>query len=102
MSYPLGPRTVGYQVASDLAEYLEDAIDHGAFVGPIGAMDLNPALKPLLDAINHVLAGGAVTVTINTPGNPAVHDQLNQELVDALKEANAINKAAGYYVTLAV
>ncbi len=99
MSYP-GPSTVGYQVSSQLAEYISDAIDLGAFVGALGQMDINPSLKPLIDAMNHVLAGGAATVHVTQPGDPTKYGELNQYLQDGIAEANKINAAAGYYVTI--
>ena len=99
MSYP-GPSTVGYQISSEIAEYMQTAIDLGAFVGALGSMDINPSLKPLIDAMNHILAGGAASVQVTQPGDHVKYDQLTNQLKDGIKEANAINKAAGYYVTI--
>jgi hypothetical protein len=100
MSYNVGSRTVGVQLASEIAAYLEKAMSLGAFSGPLGQMEVNPKVKPLLEAINHVLAGGTVVVDVTKPGDPSTYKQLNEYLNGGLKEANEINKAAGYYVTL--
>ena len=100
MSYSPGPSTVGYQVSSELAEYIQTAIDLGAFVGALGKMDINPQLKPLIDAMNHVLAGGSVSLQITAPGDPGKYQQLTTQLQDGIDEANKINAAAGYYVTI--
>jgi hypothetical protein len=100
MSYNPGPRTVGIQLSSELAQYIERAIQLGAFSGPLGSMDLNPALKPLIEGVNRVLAGGAVTVQVTQPGDPTIYNELTNDLANGIKEANAINKAAGYYVTV--
>jgi hypothetical protein len=101
MSYNPGPSTVGYQLASDVSDYIQRLIDLGAFSGPLGNMDLNPALKPLIDGVNRVLAGGAVTVQVTQPGDPNIYQELTNELANGIKESNEINKAAGYYVTIA-
>ncbi len=95
-----GPSTVGYQLSYSFYEYLERAIELGAIVGSLGNMKMNPALKPLMDGMNRVLAGGAVTVQVTQPGDPVIYQELTDALKDAAKESNAINKAAGYYVTL--
>jgi hypothetical protein len=75
-------------------------IELGAFTGTLGNMDLNPALKPLIDGVNRVLAGGAVTVTVTQPGDPNIYKELSDDLKDGIKESNDINKSAGYYVTI--
>lgn len=101
MSYNPGPSTVGYQLSANLAEYIQDAVALGAFVGALGQMDLNPALKPLLDAMNQILAGGSATVTVTQPGDPGKYNTLTKYLADGITESNKINQAAGYYVTIA-
>jgi hypothetical protein len=100
MPYSPGASTVGYQIASELSEYFQRLIELGAFTGPLGNMDLNPAVKPLIDGMNRVLAGGAVTVTVTQPGDPNIYQELTNDLKDGMKESNDINKAAGYYVTI--
>jgi hypothetical protein len=100
MPTKIGPTTVGYQLAHAFYEYLERAIDLGAVVGPLGNMDMNPALKPVMDAMNRILAGGAVTIQVTQPGDPTIYAELSNLITEATKESNDINKAAGYYVTL--
>jgi hypothetical protein len=63
-------------------------------------MDINPSVKPLIDAINQVLAGGTATVQITQPGDPTKYRQLTTQLQNGIDEANKINGAAGYYVTI--
>jgi hypothetical protein len=99
-TYNVGPHTVGIQIATKIAAYLDRAIQLGAFEGPVGSMTLNAALQPLADAINQVLAGGTVTVQVTTPGNPGIVSELGNLLSGGVQEANDVNKKAGYYVTL--
>jgi hypothetical protein len=80
-------------------EYIERLIDLGLVEGPLGKMDLNPNVKPLVDALHQVLAGGTVNVQVTTPGNPTVVAELQGILQEAGDDGNAINKAVGFYLT---
>ena len=101
MSYEdgVGPRTVGYQLASETYAYLMRLIDLGVFEGPIGEMALNPAVRPVLEALHQVLSGGEVKIEVKHRGSPDILNELNRRLEEAGKESNEINKKAGYYVT---
>lgn len=103
MSYSsvTGPRLVGYQLSSKTFEYLMRSIDLGAFEGPIGEMGMPPELKKVVEAMHHVLAGGEVKVEVVHRGNPDIVNELNRTLDEGMREANEINKKAGYYVTAA-
>jgi hypothetical protein len=92
---------VGIHFASGIYEYLTRAIELGAFEGPLGKMEVHPSLKPLIEAMHHVLAGGEVETRIARAGNPDVVQDLDNRLERGRQEANAINKAAGYRVTMA-
>jgi hypothetical protein len=103
MSYSssyVGPRLVGYQLASESYEYMMRALDLGAFEGPIGDMKLTPQVKAILEAMHHVLAGGEVKIEVVHRGNPDIVNELNRRLAAGLDEANEINKKAGFYVTI--
>jgi hypothetical protein len=100
MSIP-GPRLIGYNIAYSMYEYLEKLIDLGMIEGPLGHMDLSAKIKPLVEAMHHVLAGGTVNVQVATPGNPQVVAKLTQMLKEARDDGNAINKAVGFYLTAA-
>lgn len=103
MSYSsnLGPRLVGYQLASQSFEYMMRALDLGAFEGNIGEMQFTPQVKAVLEAMHHVLAGGEVKVEVVHKGNPDIVNEMNRRLAAGLDEANEINKKAGFYVTIA-
>lgn len=103
MSYDskTGPRTVGYQLASQTYEYLMRLIDLGIFEGAVGEMTLNPTVQPILTALHQVLSGGEVKIEVVHRGNPDIINELNSRLADAGTESNEINKKAGYYVTAA-
>lgn len=97
----LGPRLVGYNLASQAYDYLMRIINLGLISGPIGEMELNPYVKPVIEALHTVLAGGEVELVVKNRGNPDIIRELNRRLEEAGKEANEINKKAGYYVTAA-
>ena len=96
-----GPRTVGYQLASQTYDYLMRLIDLGIFEGAVGEMTLNPAVQPILAALHQVLSGGEVKIDVVHRGSPDILNELNRRLADAGTESNEINKKAGYYVTAA-
>jgi hypothetical protein len=102
MSYPdgIGPRVVGYQLASHIYQYLMRAVDLGFLDGPIGQMKINPGLLPILDAASQVLAGGEVKIEITHRGNPDIVHELNRLLQEGLDESNTINEKAGFYLTI--
>jgi hypothetical protein len=100
MSIP-GPRLIGYNIAHSLYYYLEKMIGLGLLEGPLGHMDLNAKVKPIVEALHHVLAGGTVSIQVTTPGNPQVVNDLNQKLKEARDDGNTINKAVGFYMTAA-
>ncbi len=94
-----GPRVVGLSVASSLSEYLMRIQELGAVEGPDGAMEFSPEVMPILEAIQQVLAGGTVEVKVVHRGNPDIFNELKRRVEQVGREANAINKAAGFYLT---
>ncbi|WPB76948.1 hypothetical protein KYC5002_49215 [Archangium violaceum] len=94
-----GPRAVGLTVASSLSEYLMRIQELGAVEGPDGALQINPEVMPILEAIHQVLAGGTVEVKVVHRGNPDIFNELKRRVEQVGQEANAINKAAGFYLT---
>ncbi len=93
------PRLVGYQLTESSYGYLARALDLGAVEGPLGEMKVTPDIAALVQAINAVLAGGKVKVEIESRGNPDIFNELNRRVEAAARDANGINKHAGYYVT---
>jgi hypothetical protein len=100
MSIP-GPRIIGYQVTTSMHDYLERLIDLGLVEGAIGAIDLKPEVRPLIEALHHVLAGGTVNVTVTQPGNSQVVNDLGTDLKTATSDTNTVNKALGFSLTAA-
>jgi hypothetical protein len=94
-----GPRVTGLTVASSLGEYLMRIQELGAVEGEDGAMEISADIKPVLEAIHQVLAGGTVEVRVVHRGNPDLFNELNRRVEQVGREANAINKAAGFYLT---
>lgn len=93
-----GPTTVAYTVVAPLYDYIIRAINLGAIVGPIGDHRLNDPLRQIVNAAHHVLAGGEVEVKVNRSGNPDIVNELGRRFEQVGKDANEINKHAGYYV----
>jgi hypothetical protein len=94
-----GPRVEGLTVASSLSEYLMRIQELGAMEGPDGALEINPEVMPVLEAIHQILAGGTVEVKVVHPGNPAILNELNRRVRQVGREVNDINKAAGFSLT---
>lgn len=97
-----GPRLVGQNLASQISEYLMRVQELGAFEGPEGGLEISEDIKPVMEALHHVLAGGAVEFKITQRGNPDIVAELNRRAKQASDEGNAINKAAGFYLSVTV
>jgi len=69
-------------------------IDAGLFVGRRGQKRVNPRLRPLIDAIYHVISGGRVTGKV--PGTLSVTDGISAKVAQIRglerKRMAAINK----------
>jgi hypothetical protein len=88
--------------SSALGEYLERVRELGAMEGPEGAIDISPTLRPVLEAMHHLLAGGEVEVRIVRGGQQDIFQDLQQRAVQATTETNAINQVTGKVVVTAV
>lgn len=97
-----GPRITPLPLASGLTDYLMRVQELGAVEGSDGGVALHPDLKPILEAMHHVLAGGEVQLNVVHRGNPDIVNELNRRVQQATDEANAINKAVGFYLTASV
>lgn len=101
MSYDnVGPHTVSANLSSRMYGYVMRMVDLGAIDGALGNMKPNPGLKPVIEALHHVLAGGTVEMKIVEPGSPDLVRDLTNRLEGAIEESNTINTKSGYYVTL--
>ncbi|WP_224240436.1 hypothetical protein [Hyalangium gracile] len=88
--------------SSALAEYLERIRALGAMEGVDGAVALSPTLKPVLEAMHHVLAGGEVEVRILRDGQQDIFQELQQRADQATEATNALNQGQGRMVVTAV
>jgi hypothetical protein len=73
----------------------------GALDGDLGNHSLNADVRELVTAIHHVLAGGRVSTDIEQRGHMDIFNELEQLFEVGQVDANAINAAAGYYVSIA-
>ena len=95
---PGNTRLVGVQFTESTYGYLTRCLDLGALEGTLGDMRLTSEVAAVLQALHAVLAGGKVTVQIESQGNPDIFNELNGRLETAGRDANAVNTAAGYAV----
>ncbi|NTX37423.1 hypothetical protein HUA78_23495 [Myxococcus sp. CA033] len=63
--------------------------------GPGGAVGLNPALEPVMEALHHLLAGGEVEVRVTRRGHSRLVQELRQRVEDATREVNEFQRVAG-------
>lgn len=103
-SYPsnVGPTLVSYQLTSSAYEYIMRVVGLGAFEGTIGDMKLSEDLKPVVDALHAVLAGGSVKIEVTQRGSPDIKRELDERLAQMGRDSNEINTKSGYYVTAAL
>ena len=76
--------------------YFKRLIELGVFEGIPKEMTLSAECRPLIEALHHVLAGGKVSVTIDTEGAATVFKDLQDKLGKAIADANAANNDAGF------
>ncbi|WAM26658.1 hypothetical protein [Myxococcus sp. NMCA1] len=78
---------------SALTAYLARCNELGAMEGPLGARTLSPALRPVLEALHHVLAGGEVSVQLVQRGNADIVNELNLRAERATEESSSLGTA---------
>lgn len=76
-----------------MSDYLARCNELGAMEGPLGARALNPALRPVLEALHHVLAGGEVSVQLLQRGNADIVNELNLRAERATEESSSLGTA---------
>lgn len=97
-NYTDGPALVGIELTPVLYRYLVRLMELGIFQGPNGSMKISPQIQPLVDGVHNILAGGATTVQITTPGNPQILAELDNLVKDGTDQANDINGKLGFYL----
>lgn len=99
--YPsnLGPTLVSYQLTQSAYEYIMRVIGLGAFEGTVGDMKISEDLKPVLEALHTVLAGGSVKIEVQTRGSPDIRRELDDRMERMGRDSNEINTKSGFYMT---
>lgn len=77
-------------VAPAAKNYLETIARYGMLEGEIGDRVVDRDVGTVLNALHHVLAGGSVSVSVDTPGAEAVVDELDRVLQGAVVETNQL------------
>ncbi|MCI0570381.1 MAG: hypothetical protein L0Y66_06495 [Myxococcaceae bacterium] len=96
---PNGPRVATINLASQLEAYLMRAQELGAVQSADGKVEIAPDAARMIEALHQVLAGGEVELHVKRRGSPDIFNELQRRLAQGMEEANAINKAAGFYLT---
>lgn len=96
------PSLMPLAFSSAFGEYLQRVQDLGAMEGQHGAVELNPTLQPVLEALHHVLSGGEVEVRVVRGGQPDIFQELQERAAKATEETNAIYQPAGTPIFTAV
>jgi hypothetical protein len=95
-----GPTPVSYMLPLATLEYMLRLNELGLIEGPLGDQRLSPDVEKIMWALHNLLAGGEVSVEIKRRGNPDIVRNLEARMAQGTKDANEINKKAGYYVTV--
>lgn len=90
------PKLVTRETTANAYAYQMRLLQLGAIEGALGNLAINPDLKPVIEALHHVLAGGAIEIKISQAGNRDIVEELNRRIERATAEANAINKKSEY------
>ena len=90
------PKLVTRETTSNGYAYQMRLLQLGALEGALGNIAVNPDLKPVIEALHQVLAGGAVEITIAQAGNLDIVAELNRRLERATAEVNTLNKKSEY------
>jgi hypothetical protein len=96
------PGIIQLSLSASLGQYLQRVRELGAVEGLQGAVQLNPTLKPVIEALHHVLAGGEVEVRILRGGQQEIFQELEQRAIQATQETNLLNQPPGTVVVTAV
>ena len=81
---------MNYPMTEKSGEYLRKLLEQA---------ETSPAMREILQATHHLLAGGSVEVKIVKPGEPNLVAELTAAQSKALRQANEANRQAGTYVT---
>lgn len=86
------PHLVTRTTVASAEGYMIRLLQLGALEGALGEMEISPVLKPVLEAMHHVLAGGEVEIKLAEPGNALLVQELKRRLEEATLDFNIINQ----------
>jgi hypothetical protein len=92
--------TVSYPMASSIHAYFARCIEIGAIEGTLGDQHLLAEVRELVRCLHHVLAGGKVACTVEQRGSMDIYNDLERLFDVGERDANEINAAARYYVSV--
>ena len=92
--------TVAYPMASSIQTYFARCLEIGAIEGSLGDQHLLPEVRELVRCLHHVLAGGKVSSTVEQRGSMDIYNDLERLFDIGQRDANEINAAARYYVSI--
>ncbi len=92
MSASPTPEPEAINVARATRAYLKTLESLGLLQGYGGSQTLHSDAHEVLIALHHVLAGGSVSVEIQSPGTASMIQDLNTMLENAVNETNQLAK----------
>ena len=72
--------------------YMIRLLQLGVMEGALGEMEISPILKPLLEAMHHLLAGGEVEIKLRATGNVLLVQELERRLEEVVHDFNIVNQ----------
>jgi hypothetical protein len=76
--------------------YMIRLLQLGVMEGALGEMEISPLLKPLLEAMHHVLAGGEVEIKLHATGNVLLVQELERRLEEVVHDFNVVNQHSNH------
>jgi hypothetical protein len=92
--------TVAYPLATSIHAYFARCLEVGAIEGSLGDQHLLAEVRELVRCLHHLLAGGKVTCAVEQRGSMDIYNDLERLFEIGERDANEINAAAGYYVSV--
>src|SRR5262245_44179364 len=92
------PKLIKRETVASADGYMIRLLQLGAMEGALGEMNICSVLKPVLEAMHHVLTGGEVEIKLVAEGNSLLVQELNGRLEQATQDLNAINRQVGHSV----
>ncbi len=82
--------SVQVSMTKNAIDYLRRLHDLGAVEESNGQVVISAEIRPIIDALHHVLAGGKATVSVEQEGTPLLVNEIETMLQQTLSDGNAM------------